>query len=211
MIVSKSRESGRTQRYTYFVTAKREAEEFPMLCSERGHTVIHIGIDPGVSGAVCELDSETRDIHFYDTPTVQVKSGKTMKNMLNIPACVLLLQSLSTGREVRVTIEKVNAMPGRPTKEGEPIRSMGATSAFSFGKGYGIWLGVLAALFIPYEEVHPITWKKAIMADMGKEKDASRVKAMQCYPNTAKDLSRKKDHGRADALLLAEFGRRNYF
>jgi len=43
---------------------------------------------------------------------------------------------------------------------------------------------------------------------MGKEKDASRVKAMQLYPQTAKDLTRKRDHGRADALLLAVYGMR---
>lgn len=199
--------------------------------------MIHIGIDPGVTGALCSLDSVTRDVEFFDTPTVQVKSGKTMKNMMDAPKIVLMLQNLSAGREVRVTIEKVNAMP--PTRPfGNPptrIKSywpddvksyvreleekvffnagpkMGATSAFNFGKGYGMWLGILAALLIPFDEVHPMTWKKTIMADMGKEKDASRIKAMQCYPLAAKDLSLKKHHGRADALLLAEFGRRNYF
>lgn len=180
--------------------------------------MIHIGIDPGVTGAVAELDSETREIHFWDTPTVQVRSGKTFKNMLDAPRCVAILQSLSAGREVKVVIEKVNAMPPRfskPGADGEEagaVRgSMGVTSAFSFGKGYGIWLGILAALFIPFEEVHPVTWKKALMADMGKEKDASRVKAMQIYPKVAPEISRKKDHARADALLLAEYGRRNYF
>ena len=46
----------------------------------------------------------------------------------------------------------------------------------------------------------------ALMRDMSKEKDASRVKAMQLYPYTAKDLARKKDHARGDALLLAHYG-----
>lgn len=173
--------------------------------------LIHIGIDPGVSGAVAVLDAETKEITFYDTPTVQVKSGKKFKNMLDTGAIVLLLQILSTGRDVRVTIEKVNAMPGRPGENGEGPRSMGATSAFNFGMGFGIWLGTIAALLIPHQQVHPLTWKKSIMADMGKEKDASRVKAMQLYPSAAKDLNLKKHHGRADALLLAEWGRRNYF
>lgn len=178
--------------------------------------MIHIGIDPGVTGCVCELDSVTRDVHFYDTPTVQVKSGKTMKNMLDIPACVLLLQQLSAGRDARVTIEKVNPMPGKPGKQyaeetGKSFQGMGVTSSFNFGKGYGIWLGILGALFIPFDEIHPVTWKRSLMADMSKEKDASRVKAMQCYPRTAPDLNLKKHHNRADALLIAEFGRRNYF
>ena len=176
--------------------------------------MIYVGIDPGVSGALCELDGDTREVHFYDTPTVQYKSGKTFKNALNIPECVLMLQQLSAGRDVKVTIEKVNAMPPRSfEKDGErvEIRAMGVTSAFNFGKGYGIWLGILGALLIPFDEVAPVTWKSTIMAGMGREKDASRIKAMQMYPRTAPDLKLKKHHGRADALMLAEYGRRNYF
>ena len=42
-----------------------------------------------------------------------------------------------------------------------------------------------------------------------KEKDASRVVARRLYPaQTEEWLSRKKDHNRADALLLATYGRR---
>jgi crossover junction endodeoxyribonuclease RuvC len=172
--------------------------------------MIHVGIDPGVTGAIAVLDTETRQVQFFDTPTVQVKSGKKFKNILDTGAIVLMLQNLSAGRGVFVTIEKVNAMPGRPGANGEGPRSMGATSAFNFGMGFGIWLGSIAALLLPCQQVHPLTWKKLLMADMGKEKDASRVKAMQLYPATAKDLNLKKHHGRADALLLAEFGRRNF-
>ena len=47
-----------------------------------------------------------------------------------------------------------------------------------------------------------------MLADGGKEKDASRVKAMQLYPQIADQLSRKKDHGRADALLMAAWAQR---
>jgi len=43
---------------------------------------------------------------------------------------------------------------------------------------------------------------------MGKEKDASRLKAIQLFPLSASNLSRKKDHGRADALLIAAYYRR---
>jgi crossover junction endodeoxyribonuclease RuvC len=79
---------------------------------------------------------------------------------------------------------------------------------FSFGKNYGTWLGIMAALKIPHQQVSPATWKKSILSDMGKEKDASRVKAMQLFPNSQRDLYLKKHHGRADALLMAEWARR---
>ena len=84
---------------------------------------------------------------------------------------------------------------------------MGAASAFNFGKGAGMWLGILAGMGIPYAEVHPTTWKGRMLRDQGKGKDASRVKALAVWPQTAKSLARKKDHGRADALLMAAYGR----
>lgn len=166
-----------------------------------GESLIIIGIDPGISGAIAALDSTTKQISFFDTPTVQIKSGKKTKNQQDVYAIVTLLRTLVEGKDVMVVIEKVNAMPGMG-KDGER-QTIGATSAFNFGMGYGQWLGILAALGIPHQTVHPRTWKSFMMADMGKEKDASRVKAMQLFPWSAKDLARKKDHGRADALLMA--------
>jgi crossover junction endodeoxyribonuclease RuvC len=62
-------------------------------------------------------------------------------------------------------------------------------------------------MYIPYAEVHPATWKGRMLRDQGKGKDGSRVKALATWPHTAKELSRKKDHNRADALLMAAYGR----
>ena len=170
----------------------------------------YIGIDPGTSGAVSFLDTETKEIKFFDTPTVEVRSGKKIKNQMDPVACSLLLSELARTNSL-ITIEKVAPMPSfKGKKEGEEPATMGVTSAFNFGMGFGMWIGICAALAIPYQLVHPVTWKKLMMADMGKEKDASRIKVMQLYPQTAKDLQRKKDHGRADALLMAEWARRTY-
>jgi crossover junction endodeoxyribonuclease RuvC len=163
--------------------------------------VIFCGVDPGLTGAICVLDSETKEVSFVDTPVVEVRVGKKMKHQQDVYAMVRILRAICSGKDVMVVIEKVNAMPG--TGAGGERQSMGATSAFNFGLGYGEWLGILAALEIPHQQVHPRTWKSSIMSDMGKEKDASRVKAMQLFPQSAKDLTRKKDHGRADALLMA--------
>ena len=161
--------------------------------------MIHVGIDPGVTGAVCVLDEATQEVKFYDTPTLNVKVGKNFKNVLDAYEMSRILKDVTAGQTVMVTIEKVQAMPGG----GE--RSMGATSAFSFGMGFGLWLGILAALEIPHQQVHPATWKSRVMSGMGKEKDASRQVAMQHYPRAAKDLNLKKHHGRADALLIARY------
>jgi hypothetical protein len=42
------------------------------------------------------------------------------------------------------------------------------------------------------------------------DKDNSRVKAMELFPALTDDLARVKDDGRAEAVLLAEYGRRLY-
>jgi crossover junction endodeoxyribonuclease RuvC len=168
--------------------------------------MIYVGVDPGISGAVCIYDSGTREVKFHDTPIVTIKSGKKFKNQLDGHAASRILQSLDDKDGILITIEKVSAMPSVVGDDGQERRSMGATSAFNFGMGFGIWIGICAASMLPYELVHPATWKSKMLAGMPRGKDASRVKAMQLFPQIAKDLARKKDHGRADALMLAVYG-----
>jgi crossover junction endodeoxyribonuclease RuvC len=166
-----------------------------------------LGIDPGSSGALALLE-DGQCPKFWDTPTVQVKSGKTFKRQLDPHAASLMLMAISQEclDPLLITIEKVAPMPNFRSKddEGKP-QQMGVTSAFSFGRDFGMWIGICAALQLPFQLVHPAAWKARVMAGMGKEKDASRVKAMQLFPLAAKDLNLKKHHNRADALLLAYY------
>ena len=145
-----------------------------------------IGIDPGLDGAIAVMCNG--EITLIDTPTVS--NGKKLD--MDLYAISRLLKGFICSQDCFVAIEAVHAMPGQ-----------GVTSMFSFGKGFGMWLGILAALDIPHQPVAPQTWKKVMLADGGKEKDAARVKAHQLYPQIADQLSRKRDHGRADALLMA--------
>ncbi len=167
-----------------------------------------------MTGAICVINTNPRSIRFFDTPTVSLKVGKSVKNSMDLPAISRLLKSLKAEcpeQSILVTIEKVAPMPSfNRDKQGEaPVqeerRTMGATSAFNFGVGFGMWQGVVAAIEFPYELVHPATWKSKLMGG-SKGKDSGRIRAMQLFPETAKDLARKKDHGRADALLLALYG-----
>jgi crossover junction endodeoxyribonuclease RuvC len=151
-----------------------------------------IGIDPGLDGAIAVICDA--GITLLDTPTVS--TGK--RREMDLYAIVRLLKGLTCSQDALVSIEAVHSMPRQ-----------GVASTFAFGKGFGMWLGVLAALNIPHQAVAPQTWKKIMLRDAGKEKDASRVKAMQLFPQVADQLSRKKDHGRADALLLAAWAQAN--
>ena len=145
----------------------------------------YIGIDPGLSGAVAVLHS-TGLYTVYDTPvmTLQRKSG--IRHEYDMPSIVRLVGMYS--QDAYAAIEEAQAMPGQGTR-----------SMFTCGLGMGVWLGVLASLRIPYLRVRPATWKKAL--GVGKDKEESRLRAGQCFPDA--DLRRKKDHGRAEALLIA--------
>jgi len=153
-----------------------------------------IGIDPGLTGAVAIIDDGNIIIH--DTPTTEVKNGKRKKTeYLPLMMSRIIKENIGSNG-CRVYIEKVGAMPGQ-----------GVTSMFRFGMGFGLWIGIIAALNIPYTFVTPQAWKKELMQGM-KDKDAARIRAMEIFPNSGEYLSRKKDIGRADALLIAEYGRR---
>lgn len=147
-----------------------------------------IGIDPGISGAIASISPS--GIEFVDCPTIK-QNGK---NRPNSTLMASELRRLAVPDSIAI-IEIVHAMPGQ-----------GVSSMFSFGMGYGIWLGLLSGLDIPFEMITPQTWKKHF--NLSGDKEASRMKALQLFPTEAHELKLKKHHGRAEALLLAEYLRR---
>lgn len=79
---------------------------------------------------------------------------------------------------------------------------MGVKSAFTFGQGYGFLRGLLVAMKIPFQEVSPQKWQRAMGCLTGGDKNVSKSRAQQLFPTT------KVTHAIADALLIAEYGRR---
>lgn len=149
-----------------------------------------IGIDPGLTGAVTVLQPDGTLATVADTPTLTITSGRSTKQEYDVPGLVALLRPYA-GPGAHVLIEESQAMPG------QGVRSMWTT-----GYGFGLWLGVLAALALPYTRIRPPVWKQAL--HLGKDKEHSRLRAMQLFPSA--DLRLKKHHGRAEALLLAWYG-----
>ena len=74
--------------------------------------ICHIGIDPGLTGAICILDPGSNEVRFVDAPVLEVVVNKKTKHVLDAYRMVQILKEASDGRQVMVTIEKVNAMPG---------------------------------------------------------------------------------------------------
>ena len=146
----------------------------------------YIGIDPGKSGAyafVRECDGR-RDA--WASPWDE-------------DAFIAAMQSVRDD-VVYVMLERVNAFPGQ-----------GVTSMFHFGANYGFIQGVLRAYAMPFETVPPTVWKKSY--SLGKDKTASVETARCLFPGVnlkRTQASRKDDDGMAEALLLAEYGRKRY-
>lgn len=144
--------------------------------------MIIVGIDPGVSGAYAFLTDElVEPVYVGDLPVVD--------GNLDASALTRVLGGVKIDALV---VERVSAMPGQ-----------GVSSMFKFGRAYGTILGVAAALGIETHLVTPAQWKKAYGLP-GKDKEKARELAIRLYPKVD-GLSRKKDHGRAEALLLARW------
>ena len=110
---------------------------------------------------------------------------------------VELLEPWRRVEDLHVALEKAQAFPGD-----------GTVGAFNYGTGYGIWLGILAALEMPHTLVAPQTWKAVMLKDMGKDKGASRLRASQLFPDLAGGFQTAASHNRAESLLLAAYADR---
>jgi crossover junction endodeoxyribonuclease RuvC len=128
-------------------------------------------------------------VAVHDTPTLTLRVARGVKQTYDVPGMVALVAPYA-GAGLHVIIEQSQAMPGQGTR-----------SMFTCGYGYGLWVGIFSALQVPYTPVRPAVWKKAF--SLGKDKEQSRLRAQQLFP--AADLRRKRDHGRAEALLLAHW------
>ena len=80
----------------------------------------------------------------------------------------------------------------------------GVTSMFNFGQTFGAIKGICAALQLPIFFVRPSKWKKHFEL-INASKDSSRTKAIEMYPKLSKQLAKKKDVNKSDAILIARF------
>lgn len=154
------------------------------------YTAVFAGIDPGFSGAIALLSIEGKVVAAHDMPVLKV--GK--KNVLNEGQIKRILSSYPLQH---VFIEKAGVMP-----------KQGAVSGSRYVGSYEFVRGLCLGLGIPCTPVTPQAWKKKMMAGTAKEKEASIWVVNQIHPHL--ELTRKKDHGKADACLIAEYGRREF-
>lgn len=156
---------------------------------------IYIGIDPGLTGAIAVIDSAGECLLLSDCPT-EKKSAKKIVSPEGIAQVVAEIKKLK--RKLLALVEEPIAMP----RNG---RAMGATSMLSYGRGVGIWEGALSMANIKFETVHPAVWKREFFKQQGSDKSLAIKTARKLFPAIKKKLNRSKHHGRAEALLIAQY------
>jgi hypothetical protein len=157
-----------------------------------------IGIDPGFKGAVAFLTGGSGGTDAYVIPTPLLGSG-----IYDEAAIFDLVRRYKT-LHVHAIIEQAQAFP-----------KQGVSSTFKTGFGYGLWRMALVADEIPYTVVSPARWQRAMFVGVTKadSKKMSIVAAKRLFPGVSLKRtvrSRVDDHNMADALLIAEYGRRQF-
>ena len=145
--------------------------------------MIYIGVDPGKNGGIAIIDSDGVIAFPFSEERLLIE-----------------LDGIAQEYECICYLEHVHAMP-----------KQGVSSTFNFGMNFGFIQGVLKAYGIPYELVTPQKWKKEFSCT--SDKNTSIEVCKRLFPGVnlkATDRCRKDHDGLAEALLIAEYGRRHY-
>jgi crossover junction endodeoxyribonuclease RuvC len=139
-----------------------------------------IAIDPGAISGAAAFFFESGSLVLTDIPVAdkQVDAAE-------------FARLLRVHKVKAAVVERVASMP-----------KQGVASTFKFGMGVGIIHGVLLAHGVPVNLVTPGVWKKHF--NLGPDKEQARGLAKRLYPGI-QGMERKKDAGRAEALLLGHY------
>jgi len=151
-----------------------------------------MGIDVGITGGIAVIDEIANVCFLSVMPAKKTEHGNEMVyenvNGLIAQADVLYVE-----------------------KQG-PIPQNGVKQAFNFGGQYHALRCMISLNAKRVTYVLPQRWKKAMLADMNKsKKESSIIRAEQLFPgvNLLRTPKCKNKHdGMAEALLIAEYGRR---
>jgi hypothetical protein len=146
---------------------------------------VSIGVDPGRSGAIAFLPDK-------GDPWC-IKTSETLRDLRDALYDVVIY---ADGPKVETNdlfavLETVHSSP-----------QMGVKSAFTFGQSFGQLESLLVAIEIPFERVRPLKWQTAMQCRSGGDKNVTKAKAQELFPNV--DIF----HWNADALLLAAYAQR---
>jgi hypothetical protein len=149
-----------------------------------------IGIDPGYTGALAHLEVANGDTTLIDVIDTPITGSGAKQSLDPFPLQAWLLQ-----HELRCAyLERAQAMP-----------KQGASSGFKYGRVVGAIEATLAVCAVPMVIVEPGKWKKHFHL-VGGDKEGARQLAIRLFPREHRFFARRKDHNRAEAVLIGLYG-----
>ena len=147
-----------------------------------------LGVDPGLSGALCLFHLTDKQIDIFDMP---VTDGRVDPAKL-----AGIVEMCKLRGPIVAAVENVSSMPRQ-------------AGAFNFGRSAGVVHGVLGSMGVPMDLVSPNVWKNAVglrkLVGETQEQNKTRARelAIKLWPANAAEFKRIRDDGRAEAALLA--------
>lgn len=151
----------------------------------------YLGFDPGKKGHMCLYNASYSGYKHYPL----FDGNRLNREMLEV------LEKLSKTYTMMAVVEQVHSMPHQ-----------GVASTFSFGTNYGMLIGMLETLGIPYTTVTPGKWQKYICEAVDKASNPKQMHynaARRLFPDM--DFRRSErcktyDDNKVDATLICEYG-----
>lgn len=145
-------------------------------------SLLYIGIDPGVSGAIAYVvpgqEAFVSKVPVMKLGPRSVIDGLDLHRLLSVRHAPL----------AAIGIEHVHSMP-----------QQGVASTFTFGAAFGAALALAQAQGTPVHVMRPDQWRKLVGLPHKADKYASLGLAGRLYPG----VTIGRNHNMADALLLA--------
>ena len=169
-----------------------------------------VGCDSDAGGALAiirgDFAGDVQKVEIVDVPTMTVTVNGKKRIRLDVAKMIEKVKELdlpSDGNGGHSSVVFV--------EEGGVEFGFSAQTAFVQGYNFGLWKGVLESCVNPettrVEVVKPQAWKLALgLSGKKTSKDDSIEMAKMVFPESEDMLQRKKDHGRAESLLIAAYG-----
>jgi hypothetical protein len=151
----------------------------------------YIGIDPGKKGYLCLYNANYSGYKHYPL----FNGNRLNREMLDT------IEKLAETYTMIAVVEQVHSMPHQ-----------GVASTFSFGTNYGMILGALEAIGIPYVTCAPGKWQKFICEAVDKAPNTKQMHynaARRLFPNMdfrRSERCRIYDDNKVDSTLICEYG-----
>lgn len=149
----------------------------------------YVGIDPGQKGGIAVISASGEVLEVYRMPEFPCNIASIFEGIIK------------SYDNPFVVMEKSQSMP-----------KQGIAGAHSYGIHNGVLLGMIIMGKLPYHLVRPVMWKKLILA--GEADKSDKNTSIRICENLFPDVDlipgqlRKPHDGIAEALLIAEYGRR---